>query len=278
MLWIPCLPPFAGSRGCVRLSIPGKIDVAEKYMHTYTSDNRSPRLWWVRFISAAMSLLSPAGGQGGSLLGGGSSGGSLLGGGGAAAGSGSLLGGSSSATGGGSLLGGGSTSAAGSLLGGGAAAASAAPATSSALGTAAAAQQPAAAPAPAPVVEPIDYTKYSLDDIFSHKLLQAVTAFRQEPTVARRNALEASISASKHRLRDPQWLPPIDKEARTAVESRSSISQQMVSAALYLSELARINEFVAYLLVQHASRPDCEVPQSSKLRQLCPQLPINRTL
>jgi len=206
-----------------------------------------------------MSLLS-AGGQG-SLLGGAAAGGSLLGGG---TSGGSLLGGTTTTnTGSGSLLGGGS-SGTGSLLGGGAPATSAPAATSSALGTVATTQQAAPAPAPAPAVAPIDYNKYALDDIFSNKLLQAVAAFRRDPTVARRNTLEASISATKHRLRDPKWVPPTDPQARKAVDSRSSSSKREVAAALALSEQASINEFVAYLLVEHAARPDCEVPHSSK--------------
>ena len=219
-----------------------------------------------------MSLLSPAGGQSGSLLGGGSSsGGSLLGGGSGTSGAGSLLGGGAAANStasGGSLLSGGAASGAGSLLGGGAAATSTT-AAPGALGTATATQQLAAAPPQAPAPKPIDYTKYTLDDVFSHKLLQAVTAFRQEPSVARRNALEASISASKHRLRDPQWLPPVDSQARSAVDSRSSLSAADAAAALELSELTRVNEFVAYLLVQHASQPGSEVPNSSKCKAVC---------
>ena len=196
-----------------------------------------------------MSLLSPAAGQGASLLGG-ASGGSLLGGTATTiATSGSLLSGNAAPSG-------------GSLL----SASAPAPApTSSALGTANSAQQ-LAAPAVNPAAAPINYDKYSLDDILSHKLLQAVAAFRRDPSVTRRGQLEASISANKHRLRDPQWLPPLDADALKAVQSRIAQSKREVDAALGLSEITGVNQFVSYLLVQHAAKPGSEVPDT---REYC---------
>ncbi len=189
-----------------------------------------------------------------SLLGGGTSG-SLLGG----TSGGSLLGSTTQSTNNGSLLGAGGG---GSLLG---ASTSAATPVSGAAGTVVANQQPGLAPAPtpAPAAEPIAYDDYGLDDIMSSKLMQAVVAFRREPVVSRRNTLEAAISAVKHRLRDPQWLPPANTKAKTAVESRSAQSQSSVSAAMSLSNKTGIDQFVAYKLVEQ-SRSDSTVPDSSK--------------